>query len=146
MVAKITIPRSIEAALNYNEKKVQKGAAQCLYAANYLNEAKNMNFYQKMDGFEKHNRLNKMAATKTLHVSLNFDPSEKLSNNRLMEVADVYMEKIGFGQQPFLVYKHEDAGHPHIHIVSTTIKEDGSIKIPKVLQAYMGGATSLSKK
>ena len=126
MVAKITIPRSIEAALNYNEKKVQKGAAQCLYAANYLNEAKNMNFYQKMDGFEKHNRLNKMAATKTLHVSLNFDPSEKLSNNRLMEVADVYMEKIGFGQQPFLVYKHEDAGHPHIHIVSTTIKEDGS--------------------
>ena len=36
------------------------------------------------------------------------------------------MEKIGFGQQPFLVYKHEDAGHPHIHIVSTTIKEDGS--------------------
>mgnify|MGYP001544730478 CR=1 FL=1 len=36
------------------------------------------------------------------------------------------MEKIGFGQQPFLIYKHEDAGHPHIHIVSTTIKEDGS--------------------
>lgn len=126
MVAKITIPRSIEAALNYNEKKVQKGTAQCLYAANYLNEAKNMNFYQKMDGFEKHNRLNKMAATKTLHVSLNFDPSEKLSNNRLMEVANVYMEKIGFGEQPFLVYKHEDAGHPHIHIVSTTIKENGS--------------------
>jgi hypothetical protein len=36
------------------------------------------------------------------------------------------MEKIGFGEQPFLVYKHEDAGHPHIHIVSTTIKNDGS--------------------
>jgi len=126
MVAKITIPKSIDAALNYNEKKVQKGIAQCLYAANYLNEAKNMNFYQKMDGFEKHNRLNKMAATKTLHVSLNFDPSEKLSNSRLMQVANVYMEKIGFGEQPFLVYKHEDAGHPHIHIVSTTIKEDGS--------------------
>jgi hypothetical protein len=126
MVAKITIPRSIEAVLNYNEKKVQKGIAQCLHAANYLNEAKNMNFYQKMDGFEKHNRLNKMAATKTLHVSLNFDPSEKLSNSRLMEIANVYMGKIGFGEQPFLVYKHEDAGHPHIHIVSTTIKNDGS--------------------
>jgi len=126
MVAKITIPKSIDAALNYNEKKVRKGIAQCLYAANYLNEAKNMNFYQKMDGFEKHNRLNKMATTKTLHVSLNFDPSEKLSNSRLIEVANVYMEKIGFGEQPFLVYKHEDAGHPHIHIVSTTIKEDGS--------------------
>lgn len=126
MVAKITIPKSIEAALNYNEKKVQKGTAECLHAANYLNEAKKMNFYQKLNGFEINNRLNKMAITKTLHVSLNFDPSERLSNTKLVEVANVYMDKIGFGRQPFLIYKHEDAGHPHIHIVSTTIKEDGS--------------------
>src|SRR5665647_1328562 len=126
MVAKITVPKSIEAALNYNEKKVQKGAAECLHAANYLTDAKNMNFHQKLNGFEMLNNLNGRATTKTLHVSLNFAPSEKLSNSRLIEVANVYMEKIGFGEQPFLVYKHEDAGHPHIHIVSTTIKEDGS--------------------
>ena len=126
MVAKITIPKSIEAAINYNEKKVQKGTAECLHAANYLGEAKNMNFYQKLYGFEMLNNLNSRATTKTIHISLNFDPSEKLSNDKLVEVANVYMEKIGFGQQPFLVYKHEDAGHPHIHIVSTTIKEDGN--------------------
>lgn len=126
MVAKITIPKSIEAALNYNEKKVQKGTATCLHAANYLKDAKNMNFYQKLNGFERLNSLNERAATKTLHVSLNFDPSEKLSENRLLEIASVYMDKIGFGEQPFLVYRHEDAGHPHIHIVSTTIREDGS--------------------
>ena len=126
MVAKITIPKSIEAALNYNEKKVQKAAAECLHAANYLSEAKNMNFYQKLNGFEMLNNLNSRATTKTIHISLNFDPSEKLSNDKLIEVANVYMEKIGFGQQPFLVYKHEDAGHPHIHIVSTTIKANGS--------------------
>ena len=126
MVAKITTPKSIEAALNYNEKKVQKGNAVCLHAANYLNEAKDMNFYQKLNGFEMLNNLNSRATTKTIHISLNFDPSEKLSNDKLIEVATMYMEKIGFGQQPFLVYKHEDAGHPHIHIVSNTIKEDGS--------------------
>ena len=126
MVAKITISKSIEAALNYNEKKVQKGTAECLHAGNYLNEAKNMNFNQKLNGFEMLNNLNSRATTKTIHISLNFDPSEKLSNDKLIEVANVYMEKIGFGQQPFLVYKHEDAGHPHIHIVSTTIKADGS--------------------
>lgn len=126
MVAKITIPKSIEATLNYNEKKVQKGTAQCLQAANYLNEAHQMNFYQKLEGFQKNNRLNKMATTKTLHVSLNFEPSEKLSDHKLVEIASVYMAKIGFGEQPFLIYKHEDAGHPHIHIVSTTIRNDGS--------------------
>lgn len=126
MVAKITIPKSIEAALNYNEKKVLKENAVCLHAANYLKDAKEMNFYQKLAGFERLNSLNERATTKTLHVSLNFDPSEKLPENKLLQIASDYMEKIGFGNQPYLVYKHEDAGHPHIHIVSTTIKKDGS--------------------
>jgi hypothetical protein len=126
MVAKITTPKSIEAALNYNEKKVQKGNAVCLHAANYLKDAKHMNFYQKLSGFERLNSLNERATTKTLHVSLNFDPSEKLSESKLQQIANDYMQKIGFGEQPYLVYKHEDAGHPHIHIVSTTIKQDGS--------------------
>jgi hypothetical protein len=126
MVAKITTPKSIEAALNYNEKKVQKGIAACLHAANYLNDAKDMSFYQKLSGFERLNCLNERAVTKTLHVSLNFDPSEKLTENKLLQIASDYMNKIGFGEQPYLIYKHEDAGHPHIHIVSTTIKSDGS--------------------
>ncbi|MBN8836232.1 MAG: relaxase/mobilization nuclease domain-containing protein [Sphingobacteriia bacterium] len=126
MVAKITIPRSIKAALNYNEKKVQKGKAICLHAANYLKEAEQMNFYQKLAGFERLNSLNERATTKTLHVSLNFSTSEKLQDEKLLKIAELYMNKIGFGEQPFLIYKHEDAGHPHIHIVSTTIKQDGS--------------------
>ena len=126
MVAKITTPKSIEAALNYNEKKVQKGNAVCLHAANYLKDAKEMNFYQKLAGFERLNNLNERATTKTLHVSLNFDPSEKLAENKLLQIASDYMQNLGFGNQPYLVYKHEDAGHPHIHIVSTTIKKDGS--------------------
>lgn len=126
MVAKIAISKNIEAALNYNEKKVEKGQAECLFAENYLLEAKSMNFYQKLAGFENLNMLNERATTKTLHVSLNFDPSEKLSNNKLSEIASSYMEKIGFGDQPYLVYQHHDAGHPHLHIVSTTIQQDGS--------------------
>ncbi|HLP38946.1 relaxase/mobilization nuclease domain-containing protein [Lacibacter sp.] len=126
MVAKITIPRSIEAALNYNEKKVQKGSAVCLQAVNYLQESGEINFYQKLAGFEQRNSLNERAMTKTLHVSLNFDPSENHHENKLLQIAADYMHKIGFGGQPYLVYKHEDAGHPHIHIVSTTIKADGS--------------------
>ncbi len=126
MVAKITTPKSIGAALNYNEKKMQRGDAVCLHAANYLNDAKKMNFYQKLNGFERLNSLNERATTKTLHVSLNFSPTEKLSDNKLIEIASMYMDKIGFGDQPFLIYKHEDAGHPHIHIVSTIITEDGS--------------------
>ncbi|MGN6210971.1 relaxase/mobilization nuclease domain-containing protein [Parafilimonas sp.] len=126
MVAKITTPKRLVAALNYNEHKVSQNKAECLYAGNFLKVAKDMNFYQKMEGFERLNVLNERAQTKTLHISLNFDPSEKLSADKLVNIANSYMDKIGFGEQPFLIYKHNDAGHPHVHIVTTTIRDDGS--------------------
>ncbi len=125
MVAKITSPARIVAALNYNENKVKEGKAECLHASGYLRSAKEMNFYQKLEGFERLNALNSRATTKTLHISLNFDPSEKIPNERLVAIASDYMEKIGFGSQPWLMYRHNDAGHPHIHIVTTTIQSDG---------------------
>jgi hypothetical protein len=43
----------------------------------------------------------------------------------MVGIAETYMSKIGFGEQPFLVYQHFDAGHPHLHIVTTNIKENG---------------------
>src|SRR6202012_3788979 len=61
-----------------------------------------------------------------LHVSLNFDPSEQFSDKRLREIAAAYMGKIGFGEQPYLLYQHFDAGHPHVHLVTTNIRTDGS--------------------
>jgi hypothetical protein len=63
--------------------------------------------------------------TNTLHISLNFDPSEKHTKEILSLIAQVYMDKIGFGNQPYLVYEHTDAAHPHIHIVTTNIQADG---------------------
>lgn len=125
MVARVTIPASIARALNYNEQKMKEGKAVCIYAHQYLKEAAALNFYEKLQRFEQLVALNERAKTNTLHVSLNFDPSEKIREEKLIEIARVYMQKIGFGEQPFLVYQHHDAGHPHIHIVSTNIQKDG---------------------
>jgi hypothetical protein len=127
MVAAITTPHSMQRALNYNEKKVERGQAQLIHAGNFLQLPEEMNFYDKLERFEKQMELNQRAQTKTLHVSLNFDPSEKekLTREKLIELAGEYMQRIGFGRQPYLVYQHQDAGHPHVHIVSTTIQENG---------------------
>jgi len=125
MVAKITIPNSIKRALNYNEQKMKEGVAECIYAHNFLKEAEQLNFYEKLSRFEKLISLNKRASTNTVHISLNFGLNEKIEKNRLVEIASVYMEKIGFAEQPYLVYQHLDAGHPHIHIVTTNIQQDG---------------------
>jgi len=125
MVARINTSKNISKAINYNEQKVQQGKAEILFAKNFLKDVHDMNFYDKLRHFEKLMSLNQRASTNTLHVSLNFDPSETLSNEKMIEVARSYMEKIGFGDQPYLVYRHYDSAHPHIHIVSTNISFDG---------------------
>lgn len=126
MVARINTGKNISKALNYNEKKVQQGQAECLLANNFLKDADKLNFYEKLGTFEKLTSLNERTTTNTLHVSLNFDPSESLGNDKMMAIADSYMKRIGFGEQPWLVYRHFDTGHPHIHIVSTNIQRDGN--------------------
>ncbi|MEO8173493.1 MAG: relaxase/mobilization nuclease domain-containing protein [Sediminibacterium sp.] len=126
MVARITTPASLNETLNYNEHKVQKGVAVCIAENSFLLPVHAMNFYHKLDWFERRNALNERATTKTLHVSLNFAPTENFSVDKLTAIAHDYMERIGFGDQPYLVYQHKDAGHPHLHVVVTTIRADGS--------------------
>ena len=126
MVVKIKSPHNLKRTLNYNEQKVQKGQAECIYAGNYLLNPEQMKFHQKLERLQDLIALNERTKkTNTLHISLNFDPSEKLSKEKLTEIAETYMDKIGFGKQPYLVYLHTDAGHPHIHIVTTNIQADG---------------------
>jgi len=126
MVVRITSPHSLQRALNYNEQKCQQEKAVCIFAGNYLLEANQMNFHQKMERMQdliaRNERTKK---SNTLHISLNFDPSEKMAAGKLTQIAQAYMKKIGFSSQPYLVYQHDDAGHPHIHILTTSIQPDG---------------------
>jgi hypothetical protein len=43
----------------------------------------------------------------------------------LQRIAIAYMEKIGFGDQPYLAYRHHDAAHDHVHLVTTNIQANG---------------------
>ena len=104
---------------------MKEGKAECIYAHHFLKEANQLNFYEKLHRFQCLIDLNKRATTNTIHISLNFGLEENIGRAKLAEIASVYMEKIGFGEQPYLVYRHLDAGHPHIHIVSTNIQKDG---------------------
>lgn len=125
MVAVIKTSRSINSVLNYNENKVEQGIAECINAVNYPIELEKLNFTHKLNRFLKLSSLNENAKRNSVHISLNFDPSEKHSKEKLIEIADTYMEKIGFGKQPYLVYQHHDAGHPHLHVVTNNIQRDG---------------------
>ena len=77
MVPEIKTPHSLKRALNYNEKKVERKQAELIHAGNFLQKPEELNFYQKLGRFEKLTELNQRAKTKTVHISLNFHPSEK---------------------------------------------------------------------
>jgi hypothetical protein len=125
MVAVIHSSSSLRNALNYNEQKVKEQVATCLAAVHYPKDLEYLNFYQKLNRLQNQAALNVRTKVNSVHISLNFDPSEKLSEERLKEIADTYLQKIGFAKQPYLLYQHNDSGHPHVHIVTTNIKADG---------------------
>jgi hypothetical protein len=68
---------------------------------------------------------NKRTEKPVLHISLNPDPKDNLTDEQLSEIAQIYMQKMGYGDQPFIVYKHEDIERKHIHIVSLRVDENG---------------------
>lgn len=125
MVCKVRSGKNIKGALNYNENKVKEGVAKCIGAVNFVGEPQHLRFSDKLARFDQLIEKNARAKTNCVHISLNFDVSEKLNQNRLNEIAADYMDRIGFGDQPYLVYQHNDAAHPHLHIVTTNIQEGG---------------------
>ncbi|MDQ1166396.1 relaxase/mobilization nuclease domain-containing protein [Flavobacterium sp. SORGH_AS_0622] len=127
MVAVINTGQSIRGILIYNENKVAQGCAVCIGEGNYPADIEKMSESFKLGVFLKQLQLNENVKRGAVHISLNFDRSDKdLSKEKLMEIASSYMEKIGFGAQPYLVYQHHDSGHPHLHIASINVRVDGS--------------------
>lgn len=126
MVAKIESGKSIIGALNYNERKVKAGKAKLIMAQLYPKEGRLLNFEDKLFRLTDLAARNIRTKTNTVHLSLNFDLTENLPEEKLCQIAEAYMEKIGFGHQPFLAYQHFDAGHSHIHILTTNIDADGT--------------------
>ena len=126
MIAKISATENLGGALGYNFKKVEKGEANILLAAE---------LYQDKDGrYTMEDVLADMEALipkncrtkKTVfHCSLNPHPDEKLSDETLTQIAKEYMEALGYGNQPYIVFKHNDIAREHIHIVSLRIDGEG---------------------
>jgi hypothetical protein len=126
MVARLEPVKSISKPLSYNQEKVTQGQAELIHVGNFLQDKNDIAYADMLDRFQRLNELNTRAEVKMLHATLNFHPSEKLSDKELSAIADRYMEGLQMEDQPYLVYRHQDTNHPHIHIVTSLIRSDGS--------------------
>lgn len=130
MIAKIGKGSNMYGAILYNQQKVEKenGAVLLLnkipdtvdgrYSTQYFNKC-----------FEPYLSANIKTEKTVRHISLNPDTTDKVSDEQFTEMAQEYMERMGYGNQPYIVFKHTDIDRIHIHIVSTCVGIDGK-KIP----------------
>jgi hypothetical protein len=135
MFARVNYNRNIRETLGYNERKLKLGRGECILAENFMKDADQLTRKDKLYRFERLNVLNEKAKANTLHISLSFHPSDRLSNDQMRELAKKYMERLHLDHQPWLAYRHHDTGHPHLHIVSSLIQHDGSrLKLDNILR------------
>lgn len=138
MIAEINKPsRSFEAALIYNFKKVEKNLASIL-DYEYMDismETGVPTYEQALIGLKSIIPPYSRTKNPVFHVSINPHPDDKLKDTDLMDIAREYMEKMGYGEQPFIVFKHFDISREHIHIVSSRVKNDGC-KIDHKFERY----------
>ena len=126
MIAKISATENLGGSLGYNFKKVEKGEASILLAAELYQNKEGR--YTMGEVFADMEALipKKCRTRKTVfHCSLNPHPDERLSDETLMQIAKEYMEALGYGKQPYIVFKHNDIAREHIHIVSLRVDGEG---------------------
>ena len=130
MIAKIGKGSNMYGAILYNQQKVEteNGAILLLNKIpDTMNGRYSVAYFNKC--FEPYLSANIKTEKTVRHISLNPDPKDKVSDEQFTEMAQEYMERMGYGNQPYIVFKHTDIDRTHIHIVSTCVGIDGR-KIP----------------
>ncbi len=132
MVIKIHQACSTKNALFYNERKVLQHKATFYHCRNtpeinpFLGDKNARHrIFQVIE--DRNTRVQK----KGLHISVNPTVGDlvRLGDAGIRTEIDNLMKHLGYGNQPYLVYKHADLERVHFHIVSTRIDVETGKKI-----------------
>lgn len=108
--------------LKYNQNKVDKGEAIILEtnlsSKSVVNQTKEFNIVRQ----QKPN-LSKAV----YHVSLNLPYTDKLTDEKFADLAREYLDGMGFDSNAYIVYRHFDTEHSHVHVVTNRVKFSGEV-------------------
>ena len=110
MVAKISIGSSLYGALSYNGEKMNREEGRVLGANKIILPTDGqIDIARMVENFNLF--MPKMGRTKkpVLHISLNPHPDDRLTEQQYEILAREYLDKLGFGEQPYIIYKHMGA-------------------------------------
>ncbi|WP_289058732.1 relaxase/mobilization nuclease domain-containing protein [uncultured Flavobacterium sp.] len=126
MIAKISTGTNTHGMVAYNHNKTvpdKNGEKEGLLLS--VNSINNENISNIVSTISAYNNKNKNVSKPNIHISLNFHKDDILSNEKIVEIAKDYLNEMGYSEQPYAIYRHFDKEHPHIHIVSSQINEEG---------------------
>ncbi|TLP81851.1 relaxase/mobilization nuclease domain-containing protein [Maribacter sp. ACAM166] len=122
MIAKQIIGKDFYGLLAYNQKKVESGEAVVLNANIDLG-----NTVEMTEDFNIVRALLPRLGRAVYHVSLNLPPGEELNDSQFVSLGEEYLKGMGFDDNQYIIYRHNDESHQHIHIVANRVKFSGAL-------------------
>ena len=120
MVVKINAPTPhCSTSLQYNESKVAAGKASVVYSQGLENPEK------PLETFERYELGSRRCEKPSFHMSINPSVTDGMTPEQVIEFAKDLMKGLGYGDQPFIIYRHNDIDREHYHIVSVRVDKDG---------------------
>lgn len=126
MVAKISTGNSLYGALAYNGGKINRDEGKLLATNRIFDDGSGkVDVAKAVEDFRRYMPEQTRTRNRVIHISLNPHPDDRLTDVEMEQLAREYLERLGYGEQPYLVFKHEDIGRHHLHIVSVNVDERG---------------------
>ena len=126
MVAKISIGNSLDGALTYNGEKINKEKGRLLDTNKIYNDGSgSVDIRRAYEDFMRWIPTSSRTERPMMHISLNPHPDDRLSDTDFTRLAHDYMQMMGLGDMPYMIYKHEDIDRHHVHIVALRVGTDG---------------------
>ena len=126
MVAKINVGNSLYGALAYNGEKINEGQGRLLATHKIFDEGTGrLDIRQAAEDFARYLPGQVRTSKPVVHISLNPHPDDRLTDAELTTIAEEYLARLGYGNQPYAVFKHEDIDRHHLHIVTLAVDEAG---------------------
>lgn len=126
MIVKILKKSSTFKAVNYNTGKVDKNKGELLLV-------KNFGLLQGIENLRPQDYINYLEAVSSsstrikypqFHVAISTKERQH-SKEELSDIAQKWMEGMGYGGQPYLLIFHKDTNNNHVHLVSTRVGRNG---------------------
>ena len=121
MIGQIIYGETCKETLNY---VFGKEGMQVLGYGNTFSQSISPKFFGNVLHFQGQRNATK---NRYAHISLNLPHGEHLDDKTFLKISEEYMNNMGYGKQPYVVVRHNDTKHEHVHIVTTNVKEDGKV-------------------